>query len=80
MAGIQRAAAVNGQVTVVRLFVWQRSSNGLQWRMRLLILLLFPFGLLAAPPNIVLIVSDDQGYRDLGCFGSKEILTPQLDR
>ena len=48
--------------------------------MRLLILLLFPFGLLATPPNIVLIVSDDQGYRDLGCFGSKEILTPQLDR
>ena len=48
--------------------------------MRLLILLLFPFGLLAAAPNIVLIVSDDQGYRDLGCFGSKEILTPQLDR
>ena len=48
--------------------------------MRLLLLLLFPFGLFAAPPNIVLIVSDDQGYRDLGCFGSKEILTPQLDR
>lgn len=34
----------------------------------------------AAPPNIVLIVSDDQGYRDLGCFGSEEILTPNLDR
>ena len=48
--------------------------------MRLLFLLLFPVGLLAAPANIVLIVSDDQGYRDLGCFGSKEILTPQLDR
>ncbi|MBT5380442.1 MAG: sulfatase-like hydrolase/transferase [Opitutae bacterium] len=32
------------------------------------------------PPNIVLIVSDDQGYRDLGCFGSKEVLTPHLDR
>lgn len=52
----------------------------MQWLMRLLILLLFPFGLLASPANIVLIVSDDQGYRDLGCFGSKEILTPQLDR
>ncbi len=35
---------------------------------------------LGAPPNIVLIVSDDQGYGDLGCFGSDEVLTPHLDR
>lgn len=32
------------------------------------------------PPNIVLIVSDDQGYKDLGCFGSQEVITPHLDR
>ena len=31
-------------------------------------------------PNVVLIVSDDQGYRDLGCFGSEEVQTPHLDR
>ncbi|MEE8450408.1 MAG: sulfatase-like hydrolase/transferase [Thermoguttaceae bacterium] len=32
------------------------------------------------PPNVLLIVSDDQGYRDLGCFGSEEVKTPHLDR
>ena len=34
----------------------------------------------ASKPNIILIISDDQGYRDLGCFGSEEVLTPNLDR
>ncbi len=34
----------------------------------------------AAKPNIVLIVSDDQGYPDLGCIGSKPLITPNLDK
>jgi arylsulfatase A len=36
--------------------------------------------LAAAPPNVVLIFADDQGYGDLGCYGSETIPTPNLDR
>jgi len=34
----------------------------------------------SAAPNVVLIISDDQGYPDLGCIGSKPLITPNLDK
>ena len=46
---------------------------------------LLPFTLAAKakadkPTNFVLILTDDQGYADIGCFGAKGFETPNLDR
>jgi arylsulfatase A-like enzyme len=34
----------------------------------------------AERPNFIVILADDLGYNDIGCFGAKEIHTPHLDR
>jgi len=34
----------------------------------------------AKSPNIVLIMADDLGYAELGCYGQKKINTPNIDR
>jgi arylsulfatase A-like enzyme len=31
-------------------------------------------------PNFIVILTDDQGYGDLGCYGSAELATPRIDR
>jgi arylsulfatase A len=33
-----------------------------------------------APPNVVIVFTDDQGYGDLGCYGAKGFETPNIDR
>lgn len=32
------------------------------------------------PPNFVVVYADDLGYADLGCFGGKQMVTPNLDQ
>jgi arylsulfatase A len=36
-------------------------------------------GASARPPNVVLVLVDDMGYGDLGCFGNEAVETPCLD-
>ncbi len=54
--------------------------------MKLLILLsvlssfVIPHSSFSAQPNIVLILADDLGYGDVGCYGQKTLATPNLDQ
>ena len=42
-------------------------------------LLAFPV-LSHAQTNFIIILTDDQGYQDIGCYGSPLIETPNLDK
>ncbi|HBY58569.1 MAG TPA: N-acetylgalactosamine-4-sulfatase, partial [Solibacterales bacterium] len=39
-----------------------------------------PFLRAAPRPNVLLVITDDQGYGDLGCHGNSVLRTPSLDR
>ena len=48
------------------------------WRIASLFAVVASIAAAASRPNVIIILSDDMGYSDLGCFGS-EIATPNLD-
>ena len=48
------------------------------WRL-VVVLAVLASTVFAARPNVVLIMSDDQGSLDLGIYGAKDLHTPNLD-
>ena len=58
---------------------WLGLVNGFQVAAALVALMIC-IGCRPPPPNIVLIVTDDQGYQDLGSYGAEGFSTPHLDQ
>ena len=54
-------------------------SRVCSWLILALAVFVAPHSISAAPPNLIIILADDMGYSDPGCFGG-EMATPALDK
>lgn len=75
------------QVTLIRLMRFLKLHDRITTRevnmlrlLSLVVILSLANGLTAAPPNIIMILTDDQGYGDFSCHGNPILKTPNLDK
>ena len=50
---------------------------------KLILILIFSIGVHANannPPNILVLLADDLGIGDIGCYGNDTVTTPNIDR
>lgn len=64
----------------ILLCLFSSRLRGLAGKIFVLTVLFCSQSLAAGPTNILLMVADDLGYGDVGCYGATKIATPNIDR